>query len=203
LTNWLDRQESWRDARWRFSTSFAKQNSYDPARLIGSANMFDVLPDGAVPQDIALTADLETARKASREVFQSLPRSAERDSVLGALGRMGTGNLKQKIRHRAQLIIDSTAGKRFPELVTVTDEAVNCRNYFVHGSAQSFDYWSNFGAVNFMTDTLEFVFLASDLIEAGWNPKAWADSYSSMSHPLARFRINYRGNLQRLKTLLG
>jgi hypothetical protein len=73
----------------------------------------------------------------------------------------------------------------------------------VHGSTQTFDYWSNFEAVNFFIDTLEFVFATSDLLEAGWDLKAWTDVDTPMSHPFARFRINYRGNLQRLKALLG
>lgn len=85
--------------------------------LYGNALL--ILPDAAVPQDVSLTDELETARKASREIFEALPRAPERDSILGALGRMGKSSLKRKIRHRAQLITDSTAGKRFPELVTV------------------------------------------------------------------------------------
>jgi hypothetical protein len=49
LGRWLDRQQEWRDARLRFCNSFAKQQHYDIDRLIGSANMFDILPKSAVP----------------------------------------------------------------------------------------------------------------------------------------------------------
>lgn len=91
LTSWLDRDESWRDARARFSKCFAKQNSYDVDRLIGAANMFDILPSSAVPSDVPLSKELEEAKEASRRAFRSLPPSPERTSVLGALGRVGKG----------------------------------------------------------------------------------------------------------------
>jgi hypothetical protein len=201
LASWLDRDDSWRDARARFSNCFAKQNSYDVDRLIGAANMFDILPSFAVPSDVPLSEELEEARETSRRGFLPLLRSPERDSVLGALGRIGKANLKHKVRYRAFNIL-TEAGDRFPELLTVTDEAVNCRNFYVHGGNASFDYNANFDAVTFFTDTLEFVFAASDLVEAGWDVKAWSNTATTMSHPFARYRINYKKQLEDLKALL-
>ena len=72
LGNWLDRDDSWRDARTRFSNGFAKQNSYDIDRLIGAANMFDILPSSAIPADVALSTELETAKDTSRKAFRAL-----------------------------------------------------------------------------------------------------------------------------------
>jgi hypothetical protein len=201
LANWLERQQEWCDARSRFSTLFAQQNHYDPDRLVTSANMFDILPDSAVPPDVPLTTELQTAKNAGREVFRPLPPSPERNSVLSALGRMGKSSLRQKIQHRAKLV-NNAAGGRFPDLFTVINEAVNCRNYFVHGSDQTFDYGANFDAVNFFTDTLEFVFATSDLIEAGWDMTSWINIPTSMSHPFARFRIGYAERLREPKALL-
>ncbi len=201
LANWLDREHDWRDARLRFSNSFAEQNHYSIDRLIGSANMFDILPSSAVPSDVQLSDELKTAKETGCKTFRALSESPERDSVLGALGRIGKANLKQKIRHRARRIIEAI-GERFPELSTVTDEAVNCRNYYVHGSEPRFDYSGNLGTVNFFTDTLEFVFAASDLIEAGWDVKSWSNVGTTMSHPFARFRVSYAPRLQELKGLL-
>lgn len=201
LASWLDRQEAWHDARLRFSNSFAKQRSYDHERLIGSANMFDILPSSAVPTDVQLSDELNAAKEECRVIFNRLPPSPERDSVLGALGRVGESNLKQKIRHRAQPLIDAV-GERFPELVTVIDEAVNCRNYYVHGGEPRFDYSGNFGAVTFFTDTLEFVFAASDLIEAGWDVRAWIKVGTTRSHPFGDYRVNYDMRLTELKALL-
>jgi hypothetical protein len=201
LTSWLDRQQAWHDARLRFSNSFAEQQRYGIDRLIGSANMFDILPSSAVPADVTLSDELKAAQEAGRKIFGPLPPSPERDSVLGALGRIGKSTLKRKIRHRAQRLIDAV-GDRFPELILVTDEAVNCRNYYVHGGEPRFDYSANFNAVNFFTDTLEFVFAASDLIEAGWDVKAWSEIPTSMSHPFGSYRVNYALSLQNLKALL-
>lgn len=201
LANWLERHHAWRSARAQFAGSFAKQNRYDADRLVACANMFDILPDSAVPPHVPLTIAQENARVASREIFLALPSSPERNSVLGALGRMGRSSLRHKIRHRAELIAGA-AGSRFPDLETVIDEAVTCRNYFVHGSDPSFDYGENVDSVNFFTDTLEFVFAASDLIEAGWDLKAWIELPTSISHPFARFRVGYAESLRKLKALL-
>jgi hypothetical protein len=202
LANWLAREDSWRDARIRFFGLFAQQRRYELDRLIAAANMYDILPSSAGPPDIQLSDELQAAKQTGRKTFRALPQSPERDSVLGALGRIGKASLKQKVRHRAKPIVDAV-GERFPELLMVTDEAVTCRNYYVHGGeCRSFEYNRNFNAVVFFADTLEFVFAASDLMEAGWDVKTWAKTPTTMSHRFASFRINYAGRLQKLKALL-
>jgi hypothetical protein len=201
LANWLDRQQAWSDARFRFFNSFALQNHYDIERLIGCANMFDILPSSAVPSDMQLSVELRSAKEGGRNIFLPLSRGPERDSILSALGRIGKSSLKQKVRHRASKIID-VVSERFPELLTVADEAVNCRNYYVHGGERPFNYNEHFDAVSFFTETLEFIFAASDLIEAGWDIKTWANVPTSMSHPFARFRANYPLCLHELEILL-
>ena len=163
--------------------------------------MFDILPDSAVPPDVQLSEELISATKCCSEIFRQLQQSPERDSVLSALGRMGKSNLKRKIRHRAQLLIDAL-GTLFPDLLMVTDEAVDCRNHYVHGSKPVFDYNKEFDSVVFFTDTLEFVFAASDFIEAGWDVKAWSEGPTPMSHPFSRCRSNYADNLKMLKLLI-
>jgi hypothetical protein len=201
LAHWLSRHDAWRDARSRFFNSFARQIHYDIDRLVGSANMFDILPDTAVPPVVEVSDELKAAKESSQKMFRALPRTPERDSVLNALGRIGKSVLKQKIRHRALLLVNATGG-RFNEITTVTDEGVNCRNHYVHGSDPSFDYNTHFDMVEFFTDALEFVFAASDLIEGGWDLKAWSDKGSSMSHPFGRFLVGYGARLQELKALL-
>jgi ApeA N-terminal domain 1 len=202
LASWLQRQECWHDARMRFFNSFAEQRHYDIDRMIGSANMFDILPSSAVPTDATLSDDVKSAIDCSRRLFKTLPLTQERNSILDALGRAAKSNLKHKIRHRAQLVI-SALGSRFDELTMVTDHAVNCRNHYVHGSEPTFDYGKNFDAVVFFTDTLEFVFAASDLIEAGWDIKAWAANPTGMAHPFGAYRAEYPRRLASLKALLG
>ena len=89
LSRWLERQEAWHGARWRFFQVFEKQRHYDPDRLIGGANMFDILPVSGVPNNVLLSPEIMQARAQSRAMFKMLPHGPERDSVLGALGRLG------------------------------------------------------------------------------------------------------------------
>ena len=106
--------------------------------------------------------------------------------------------LRGSLRHRAEPLMEAV-GKWFPELDVVTDKAVDRRNYYVHGSSSKrprFNYSDNLDT--FFTDTLEFVFAASDLIEAGWDVKAWSELSTTMSHPFAQYRINYHLHLNEL-----
>jgi hypothetical protein len=201
LKRWLERQNERRVARGRFSTAFAYQNRYCTDRIVGAANMFDIMPRSAYSETVTLDSDLETARDESRKAFKELPNSPERDSVLSALGRIGTLTLKRKIRARADMITD-IVGDKFPELDVIVDQAVNCRNHYVHGSEPKFDYEKHIDQVHFFTDTLEFVFAASDLLEAGWDISAWIKRGSTQSHPFGEYRVNYALRLRELKKLL-
>jgi hypothetical protein len=60
----------------------------------------------------------------------------------------------------------------------------------------SFRLQQNFDAVVFFTDTLEFVFATSDLIEAGWDVKAWSKTDMTMSHTFGRYLVTYAEWLQ-------
>lgn len=204
LARWLARHMEWRDARGRFSESFSHQNTYDIDRLISSANMFDILPSAAVPNDVQLSDALKSAKDQCVKIFKELPQSPERDSVLNSLGRLGKSALKHKIRHRGQLITKMTGG-RLIDLDTVIDQAVNCRNHYVHGSSvdkpPKFDYSENFGMLVFFTATLEFIFAASDLGDAGLEIEKWKNVRSRF-HPFRQYLDNYHENIEKLKELL-
>jgi hypothetical protein len=201
LTNWLARDHDWRDARHRFSTAFAHQHRFTIDRIVGAANMFDILPSSAVPADVLLPRELEAAKNTSKLIFKTLPKTIERDSVLNSLGRIGQATLKNKVRARAKLIRDRIPS-RFPELELVLEQAIDCRNYFVHGSKRKLDYSAEFDQVIFFTEALEFVFAASDLVECGWSIEDWAKQSSSISHPIDNFRLNYQSRLTELKRAL-
>ena len=199
LKKWLE-MDRW-DARNRFFGCFAKQTSYDIDRLVAAANMFDILPDDAVSADIELEENVRTARDECKKIFKELPQSPERESVLNALGRVGKNTLKRKIHHRAKHVIDRI-GNRVPELSTVTDEAVRCRNHYVHGTPCRIDYDSETKLVAFLTNTLEFVFAISDLIEAGWDVERWLNDSGIAYNVFGLYIILYKSNLQKLKILL-
>lgn len=163
--------------------------------------MFDIMPVSACPTVVPLLPDMEAARDAAIEAFRALPDSPERSSVLGELGRIGKPKLKRKIHARVKLITD-TVGAHFPNLELVTDRAVDCRNFYVHGTTCKIDYGLNTDLLSFFTDTLEFVFAASDLIEAGWDIAEWLEEGTTMSHPFGRYCIGYVERLAALKKLV-
>ena len=201
LVRWLERHDEWRNARTRYSTASAHQNSYDTDRLVGAANMFDIMPASASPTVVKLSPTLEGARDAARKAFRALSPSPERESVLNALGRIGKPSLKRKIRSRVKLITDAV-GAKFPDLDLVTDQAVDCRNFYVHGTPGKFDYGDHADQPTFFTDTLEFVFAAADLIDAGWEMAEWIRQGTTMSHPFGRYCDGYAERLANLKNLL-
>lgn len=200
MIKYLDREQNWRDARLRFFDCFAEQSTYSIDRLIAAANMFDILPEDSVPAAATLSQEMEVARDAARKVFLALPCSPERSSILLELKKLGRANLKRKILHRASLFRQLLAD-RLPELDMVIAQAVDCRNYYVHGGRAKIDYSENFAITHFFTETLEFVFGTADLIEAGWNPQLWL-AHSGTSHPYGSYVFNYRTMLEELKGLL-
>jgi hypothetical protein len=201
LAAWLQRDDAWRNARSRFSTVFSQQHNITIDRLVGAANMFDILPASAVPYDVQLTQEVAEAKTKTRALFKALQNSLERDSILNALGRLGKASLKHKVGARAKLILDLIP-TRFPDLLLVLNAAVDCRNYFVHGSEAKMDYTANFDQVVFFVEALEFTFAASDLIECGWDIAVWSKQSSTVSHPFDRFRLNYKPRLADLKRAL-
>jgi hypothetical protein len=202
LERWLAADHARKEARARFSDGFSKGNRYDVDRLVSSANMFDILPKNAVPLIVDLPEDLRKAKTDAQNIFKTLPYSIERDSILNALGRLGTATLKHKTRHRAQILL-TEANEYFPDLMLVLEQAIDCRNIYVHGSQAKIDYRHHFfETVPFFTDSLEFVFAVSDLIEAGWSIKPWLQQPTSMSHAFGSYRVEYRHRLEVLKALL-
>lgn len=198
LAGWLRRDADWQDARFRFSTGFNRQRTYSIDRLVGAANVFDILPTTAVPADVPLPPKLEAARDQAQARFKELDVTYERDQILGALGRLGKPSLKHKIRHRAQMITKQLPDGHIPGLVTVCDAAVDCRNHYVHGTVSKIDYSKHFELMVFLTCTLEFVFGASDLVESGWDFKRWYDGARSTSHPFSEYLHSYPRSLQAL-----
>lgn len=202
LCAWLDRHHSWGAARMRCRNAFTDGSFFSPDRIVAAANMFDIVPEYKIASAEYLSKDILEARDQARQIFLALPSSLERDSILGALGRLGAPSLKRKVRSRSEIIIQATGG-RFNTLHIVTDEAINCRNFFVHGTRSRIDYGDDFlRTVPFLTSALEFVFIASDLIDAGWDVNRWLSAGGTLSHPMAAFVYNYRQNLQDLQKRL-
>lgn len=197
FSNWLKFDTARRDARIQFTRAMNQANAYSIDRLVSAANMFDILPASAVPAGAELSKDIIDAKEKCRAIFKSLTQSNERDAMLGALGRLGTSTLKQKARYRAEYVLE-VAGAHFPDLNIVLDEAINCRNHYVHGSESKIDYSENSRLISFFIDMLEFVFGASELIECGWDICAWLKRGMTMTHP---FDFSVHGYANRLSWL--
>lgn len=196
---WLERDETWRTARLRFSAGWRKQRNYDPDRIVGAANMFDLLPKEALPDDVSLPSELVAAVQECRERFEKLQESPKRDAVLGVLGRIKKQSLKKKIRYRSQFIVNGI-GNYIKEIDVATDAAVELRNLYVHGDDGPNQKTKLVGFNNFLTDTLEFVFCASDLVESGWDIAAWHRRPKSVGHPFFNYLYGYAENLSKLKS---
>ena len=199
LCEWLLKEETWRLARSRFAAGFSCARNYDADRIVGAANMFDLLPDDAVPSNATLEGCLEDAVRQSRELFKELPHGEKRDSILGYLGRVKKPSLKEKIRHRSQ-VISSRIGESIPSIDEVTDAAVDLRNIYVHGSTSSAARKDKLQeSIGFLTDTLEFVFCASDLVESGWKIESWHNKQKGAGHPFADYLRSYSDDLARFR----
>ncbi len=202
LKYWAEQHEKRRHARVRFSEAFAHKNQYPIHRLVGAANMFDILPASIYPKTVELSQDIKEARCTARKAFRNLPKdNPARQSILGALGRLDKPSLTSKVKHRAKMLTD-VVGDHFPEINLVIEQAVKCRNYYVHGTETKIDYSKNSDQFMFFTDTLEFTFATSELVEAGWDITAWIERRPGYSHPFGRYLYSYRERLEALKKLL-
>lgn len=198
LADWTNRHSGWRVARLSYLNCMRKGSSYSPERLVAAANMFDILPDEAVPLISGLSADLAATRDACAALFKKLPDGIDRNSALDALGRLGKPSLPKKVGHRVA-IVESKLGERLPQLLFVSGVAVKCRNFFVHGSSGNIDFRRVESLVPFLTDALEFIFAASDFIEAGWDARRWAEGGHGWGHNFSRFYGEYGASLAELQ----
>lgn len=196
---WMNSAQTMGDPRVRFATAFF--GNYSINRIVGAANMFDLLPDSHAPKKKEVDASLKQAVMQCRNIFADLPDSFARQSVLSTLGRIGKASLRDKIYYRADKII-AVAGDKFPELYLPCNHAVLSRNHYVHGSNRSFDYQKHFTEFAFIIDTLEFVFAVSDLLDLGWDLKRWMEEGTSMTHSFGTYVVNYSQNISRLKALV-
>ena len=200
LTGWLDSAPVVGDARGRFGSAF-HSGAYGVDRIVGAANMFDLLPDTYVPGKKELDEPTRALVDETRARFKALPEGFARHSVLSVLGRVGSASLADKICHRADVVIEADADA-LAELHLPCRQAVLCRNHYVHGSEGAFDYRVKFNEFAFLADTLEFVFAASELIELGWEYDAWRGKRFGPSHKFGRYVADFEENLRNLKRVL-
>lgn len=200
VSAWMDSMPSMASPRLRLLSGMLSK-TYDYNRIIGAANVFDLLPNEKVPRLEEVPAELLEKIDLAKVEFKGLPSSPIRDSILSALGRAGKPSLRAKINHRAQ-ILNNSFGGAFGDIELLVHHAVLCRNHYVHGSTSGFNYEDNFHLVAFLTDTLEFIFAASDLVECGWNALDYRNRAGTGSHQFHSYLLGYDMGVHRLRTVL-
>ncbi len=200
LEAWLNRDMKWRTARARLSRVWSGRDySYD--RIIAAANVFDLLPSDEYGNKESLPENLSDAVEKAKKIFRGLPQSDEKNDILGHLGRVGGWRLKKKIRHRSKSITD-TINHLVPEIEIAIDEAVNLRNFYVHGAPPRLDSDQHSQFLGFLTNSLEFLFFASDLVDTGWDIVSWCRKSKPRGHPFHNYLVDYESNLIRLKSAI-
>lgn len=175
MSKWLKRNETWRYARSRFFDAWGKQRSYDPDRIIAAANMFDLLPspEGTLRRKILYR--LQIVLKTIKEHLEKDNSSRCSENVID--------DLKE---------IDCS----------IVHAAVELRNFYVHGDKADGSRKKLIEFRCFLTDTLEFIFCVSDLIESGWDFLSWHKKAKPELHPFAKYLYHYRNNFNEIKFLL-
>jgi ApeA N-terminal domain 1 len=181
LSGWMQRQEAHGNARLRIVLGIREGRTYTVDRLIGAANAFDLLPDAVfrkpkLPDGLLKTLAALTLE--SRKLKQPY-----REQVLSNLNRVKGLSLRQKIESRFRSLPLSLR-KRLPEMEFLIDHCVRSRNYFVHGSKPKLSVAVTRDLMYLFTDTLEFIFVTSELVECGWKVTRWIKQPGGM----ARFK---------------
>jgi hypothetical protein len=169
LARWMDTQESHYDARMRI-TEGIREDSFTIDRLVGAANAFDLLP-GNIYQTQKLPKNVVKALSKFKLEAKML-KSPFREQFLNNLGLMKGLRLRDKIEARFKSL---PAGLKlhFPEMEFVIDHCVKSRNYFVHGTKPKLTIPRTREFMFFFTQSLEFIFVTSELVACGWKYERW------------------------------
>ena len=163
--------------------------------IVSAANTYDLLPSSDKPPPAPLSEPLSAILKHTRQLVQKEPVSAQRDEALSGLGRINAGaTLRSIVQYRAKVVVEHFGDDQLRGLDEVIRQAVFCRNHYTHGpyeaSERSLDF-SDVDVVLFLTETLEFIYAASELLLCGWNE---AKSLNNDWHPLGSYVKGYDRN---------
>lgn len=200
MAGWMDSSPSMSESRSRLFNGLLK-GVFSHDRIIGAANMYDLLPEEKIPENEILLPSVADAVSSTKKTFRSLEQSSARDSVLSTLGRIGKPSLKAKILGRG-VLVNNAMGLPFKNLDLVCHQGVVCRNHYVHGSGAGFNYEENFSSFAFLTETLELIFAAADLLDCGWDPANYISRHGTMSHFFGQYIYSYEKNLLELEGLI-
>ncbi len=110
-------------------------------------------------------------------------------------------HLKSKILHRLKIIKCIIRNDLQEMDCRVIYAAVELRNFYVHGDKPGGRRKKFTEFHRFLTDTLEFIFCVSDLINSGWDFSSWHSKTKPILHPFAKYLHNYENNFNNIKQL--
>ena len=184
LKNWFDKED--RDTvRYSFYGSYF-QESYSPSRLIAVANLFDIFPKTRgeekkkLPEGSAeLLEDLKSRIKSDFEDFKAI-----KQSLIHSISKISEKSLKDRVFERINVLESHQKSRPLSadDLRYIVRKAILVRNFFVHGSRKDklFEKIDPFEFQSLFTDTLEYIYGWSELIEGGWsgeNVKIWNEGH--------------------------
>lgn len=197
LSSWWETSADQGLARARLHSCRANGNQFDVDRLVAAANMFDLRVTSVAAE---ISVELAQVCEESIKALKKLPKTDDRDSAIMALKRVGAPSLRKKVLARAAVVKSRFVLDDLDEVLRL---AVLSRNYFVHGGGERFDYAAVEPFTVFLTETLEFVFAAAELIECGWNGAAWNGKPHTARHWFSRYLSGYSGDARELLLACG
>lgn len=197
LKEWMQRHPRWRPARIALLGCLRDSNNYSPLRLVAAANMFDLIPNEDIPpEEFKISDEVELVRNSCIAAFKELPNTYDRNNAISNLNRLGNPSLPKKIYQRIG-VIRRNCNLPLHNLERVAKISVQHRNYLVHGKAE-IDHHAASHHLALLTEALEFIFMASDFIECGWQMEDWSTKFHREGHSISRFLEIYEIESQEL-----
>lgn len=193
LKNWFDKTER-KDVRYNFYNTYFK-NIYSPNRLIIAANMFDVFPSDNKKKELSLEERELLSELKIKIKTDFIDHQEIKDKLLNSIGILSRCSLKDRIMERLE-IIKPYPWVNFENLAFIVDKAIQCRNYFVHGTkVNKLEQEKIIGHLSLFITTFEYIYAVSELVECGLE----MNFDISVSHPIIAFKDNIEFDLLDLR----
>ena len=159
---------------------------------MSAANCFDLLPRGS-SEGSDIPPDVNALLEEFRGRAKLLSDLRFRDRILNSIGVIKSVNLGTKIE-REYDSLPQVLRSRLAQSKFMVGRCVLTRNYFVHGADPKCHLDLVHEMLPFLTDFLEFVFVAADLNRCGWDAQRWL-SRDRWRSPVWGFLREYDANL--------
>lgn len=194
MRRWLERNSNERRKRsnaiFFCSLSGRWRRSFEDD-IISAANTFDHIPSSDKPSPPRISEEIRRILACTKDAIKELDNE-EKGNILSQLGGIvSRPTLRSIVQARASIIHNSTRRLAFPNLGEAIKYAVWCRNHYTHGGgSKRVSNFSDPAFVIFLTDTLQFVYGAAELLTCGWSIDDWIET-AGHGHPFSMYAKNY------------